>query len=84
MGQGFLRKGGSRSIVVAMENDEKTIKLGQFLKFMNLAETGGQAKRLIQAGLVKVNGEVEIRRGRKLQPGDLVTIDDQTIRVELD
>ncbi|WP_130866687.1 RNA-binding S4 domain-containing protein [Acidipropionibacterium timonense] len=50
------------------------IRLGQFLKFANLVETGGQARELIAAGAVAVNGEVETRRGRQLHPGDEVTL----------
>ena len=46
------------------------IRLGQYLKFANLAETGGQARELIASGMVSVNGEVETRRGRQLHPGD--------------
>lgn len=48
------------------------IKLDQFLKLQGVVQTGGQAKLLIQAGEVKVNGTVEVRRGRKLVPGDRV------------
>lgn len=56
-----------------MGND--MIRLGQFLKFANLVETGGQARELITAGVVSVNGEVETRRGRQLHPGGTVTIE---------
>ena len=48
------------------------IRLDQFLKAKGLVGTGGQAKVLIQAGEVLVNGEIETRRRRKLDPGDLV------------
>jgi len=61
-----------------------TIKLDQFLKFMNLASTGGQAKQLVQYGHVEVNGVVETRRGRKLRDGDTVTVDQRTITVDLE
>ena len=54
------------------------IRLDQFLKKIDVAQTGGHAKFLIQNGDVYVNGEVEYRRGRKLQAGDVVTIEDQT------
>jgi len=54
-----------------MGGDER-IKLDQFLKFEGLCETGGQAKIQIQAGEVRVNGQVETRRGRRLNPGDVV------------
>ncbi|VEI02685.1 ribosome-associated protein [Acidipropionibacterium jensenii] len=50
------------------------IRLGQFLKFANLAETGGRARELIAEGLVYVNGEQETRRGRQLHPGDDVAV----------
>ena len=50
------------------------IKLDSFLKFCGAAETGGQAKELVQEGRVKVNGEVCTMRGKKLRDGDLVTV----------
>jgi ribosome-associated protein len=60
-----------------------TIKLDQFLKLMGAAATGGHAKVLIQAGEVEVNGETEIRRGRKLMAGDRVELLGQTYNVDL-
>ena len=51
------------------------IKLGQFVKLASLAEDGAQARELIQAGDVTVNGEVETRRGHHLSVGDLVEVD---------
>ena len=48
------------------------MKLDQFLKWNNLVSSGGEAKTLIQQGHVKVNGEIELRRGRKLSKGDKV------------
>ena len=48
------------------------MKLDQFLKWNNFVSSGGEAKILIQAGHVKVNGEIEIKRGRKLVKGDKV------------
>ena len=59
------------------------IKLDQFLKWQGIAQTGGEAKIMIVQGMVLVNGESEIRRGRKLVTGDRVTIDGTTHRVEL-
>ena len=50
------------------------MKLDQFLKWLGLADTGGQAKILILSGDVKVNGLVETRRGRKLIDGDKVCL----------
>jgi ribosome-associated protein len=49
------------------------IRLGQLLKLANVAETGGGAKELLAAGLVRVNGVVEPRRGAQLKAGDVVT-----------
>lgn len=62
----------------------ESIKLGQFIKLANLAETGGQAKELIMDGAVTVNGEVDTRRGKTLREGDLVCIDDICARVSTD
>lgn len=50
------------------------IKLNQFLKWAGLCETGGEADIVISQEKVSVNGETEIRRGRKLYPGDEVKI----------
>ncbi|BCV19934.1 RNA-binding S4 domain-containing protein [Moorella sp. Hama-1] len=51
-----------------------TIRLDQFLKWQGLAATGGQAKELIIAGQVQVNGQVETRRTHELVPGDEVEV----------
>lgn len=50
------------------------IKLDQLLKFTGEAETGGMAKEMIQSGDVLVNGEVCTMRGKKIRPGDRVTV----------
>ncbi len=63
-------------------NQKNPIKLDQFLKFVGIAQTGGQAKMLIQAGEVRVNGKLEIQRGRKLAEGDRVTTMGETFTVE--
>ena len=55
--------------------------LGQALKAASLVGTGGEAKVLIQAGEVSVNGEVETRRGRKLEEGDVVEVGDERLEV---
>lgn len=57
------------------------IKLGQALKVAGLAESGVDAKYAVQDGLVKVNGRVETRRGKKLVPGDEVAYDGRTFRI---
>lgn len=57
------------------------IRLGQFLKLSNLAETGGHARDLIEAGDVAVNGMVCTQRGKQLSAGDTVTAHGETLRV---
>ncbi|MBD2138981.1 RNA-binding S4 domain-containing protein [Anabaena sp. FACHB-1237] len=57
------------------------IKLDQFLKFLGIASTGGQAKLMILDGKVKVNGIIETRRGKKLTAEDQVTIGNKTFKV---
>ena len=61
---------------------DEYIKLGQALKAANLVEDGVEAKLVIQDGLVKVNNEVDIRKGRKLYDGDVVSFDGQELRIE--
>lgn len=58
------------------------IKLGQALKLAGLVDSGLNAKIEIQEGLVKVNGQVEKQRGKKLHPGDVIDYDGQQLRVE--
>lgn len=60
---------------------DESIRLGQFLKLANLVETGAEAKPLIAAGMVRVNDEVETRRGRQLAKGDVVQVAGQAARV---
>lgn len=67
-----------------MKVRDNTIKLNQFLKLMGIVPTGGQAKLMIQGGDVQVNGMLETRRGRRLVPGDQVTVEGQTFEVNLD
>jgi ribosome-associated protein len=50
------------------------ITLDAFLKWAGVADSGGHAKALIASGDVRVNGEAEMRRGRKLRPGDRVAV----------
>jgi ribosome-associated protein len=57
------------------------IELQQALKLANLVETGGQAKYMIQGGEVKVNGEVETRRRRKIYAGDVIEVDGEEYHV---
>ena len=60
---------------------DEFIKLGQALKAAGLVDSGLDAKIVIQDGLVRVNGEVETRREKKLYDGDVVEFDGETIRI---
>ncbi len=57
------------------------IRLGQFLKFAGLLDSGGNVKEAIIDGYVTVNGEVDRRRGRQLRLGDIVGFEDRLVRV---
>ncbi|WP_092556087.1 RNA-binding S4 domain-containing protein [Herbiconiux ginsengi] len=59
----------------------ESIRLGQFVKFAGLLDSGGTGKEAIVDGLVSVNGEVDRRRGRQLQLGDIVGFDGRSARV---
>lgn len=60
---------------------DEVIRLGQFLKLANLIDSGAEAKGVIADGLVSVNGEIEVRRGRQLHTGDVVSIGGASARV---
>ncbi|WP_120519704.1 RNA-binding S4 domain-containing protein [Arthrobacter celericrescens] len=60
---------------------DEMIRLGQLLKLANLVEDGVEATELIKNGLVKVNGDIEERRGRQLHAGDTVTVNGRTVRI---
>ncbi len=60
---------------------DQSIRLGQFLKYADLIDSGADAKAVIADGSVRVNGTVETRRGRQLRHGDTVDFGDQSARV---
>lgn len=60
------------------------IKLDALLKFAAMVASGGEAKEVVGAGLVSVNGEVCTMRGKKLRGGDTVSFDGKTVRIEAD
>jgi len=64
---------------VAIRGD--TIRLGQLLKLADVADSGSEAKELLAEGAVRVNDEVDTRRGRQLAPGDVVAAAGVTVRV---
>ncbi|WP_026495450.1 RNA-binding S4 domain-containing protein [Butyrivibrio sp. WCD3002] len=68
-------------IKISLREGEEFIKLGQALKKAGLEESGVDAKMDIQDGLVKVNGEVDTRRGRKLYEGDVVEFRDEQVQI---
>lgn len=70
---------GGGDVAVRIRDD--SIKLGQFLKLADLVDTGADAKGLLAQGLVRVNGDVETRRGRQLVDGDVVELAGRRVRV---
>ncbi|KHL01166.1 RNA-binding S4 domain-containing protein [Sinomonas humi] len=64
-----------------VEIREGTIRLGQLLKLASLVEDGVEAAELIRNGLVKVNGDIEERRGRQLAEGDVVEVNGEKVRL---
>jgi len=61
--------------------DTEFIKLDQLLKLVDVASTGGHAKFLIQEGYVKINGNIEYQRGKKIKSGDILEVEGEKIKV---
>ncbi len=57
------------------------IKLDQLLKLVDVASTGGHAKYLIQEGYIKINGNIEYQRGKKIKSGDILEAEGKKIKV---
>ena len=68
-------------ITVNIREDEEFIKLGQALKKASLVGSGVEAKIVVQDGLVELNGQVEVQRGKKLYDGDVVSYNGETIKI---
>lgn len=68
-------------ITVNIRQEDEFIKLGQALKKANVVSSGVEAKIVIQDGLVELNGEVEVQRGKKLYDGDVVSYNGETIKI---
>ena len=66
---------------ISLREGDDYIKLGQLLKKANMMSSGVDAKMVILDGLVSVNGEVELRRGKKISPGDVVTFEGESVKV---
>ena len=68
-------------IEIQIRETDEFIKLGQALKKDGLVESGVDAKFVIQDGLVKVNGETELQRGKKIHDGDVISYNGETVKV---
>ena len=68
--------------IIKLREQDDYIKLGQALKAAALVSSGVEAKDVIQSGLVKVNGEIDTRRGKKLYDGDIVNFEDEAVKIE--
>ena len=68
--------------IIKLRQQDEFIKLGQALKAAGVVESGVEAKEVIQDGLVTVNKEVDVRRGRKLYDGDVVVFNSMEIKIE--
>ena len=66
-----------------VEFSEPGIRLGQFLKYVNAVEDGQEAKAAIANGMVKLNGDIDERRGAQLHAGDVVEFNGEAWRVEI-
>ena len=66
---------------ISLREGDDYIKLGQLLKKANMMSSGVDAMMVILDGLVSVNGEVELRRGKKIYPGDMVTFEGESVKV---
>ena len=66
-----------------VEITEEPVELCRILKFENMVASGGEAKHVISEGLVKVNGEVETRKRKKIFSGDIIEFGDEKIRLKV-
>lgn len=64
-----------------VEIEEEPIELYKILKFENMVQSGGEAKFVIAEGLVRVNGEIETRKRKKIFSGDIIEFEAETIRI---
>lgn len=70
--------------MIQIKLNKEPVELFKVLKFEGLSESGGQAKAMIADGLVKLNGEVEIRKRKKVVSGDIIEFDGQSYAVSLE
>ena len=69
-------------ITVSIRENEEYIKLGQALKKAGLVDSGVDAKMVIQDGLVELNGQGEVQRGKKLYGGEVITYNGESVKIE--
>lgn len=69
-------------ITVSIRENEEYIKLGQALKKAGLVDSGVDAKMVIQDGLVELNDQVELQRGKKLYGGEVITYNGESVKIE--
>ena len=69
-------------ITVSIRENEEYIRLGQALKKAGLVDSGVDAKMVIQDGLVELNGQVELQRGKKLYGGEVITYNGESVKIE--
>lgn len=62
--------------------DDEYIELNKLLKILGLSQTGGHAKLIIEEGLINVNGEIELRKRKKLRRGDIVILENNQITIQ--
>lgn len=72
---------GNNMIEVTIRDEDEFIKLGQALKKAGLTGSGVDSKMVILDGLVKVNNQVEVQRGKKLHNGDIVSYNGETVKI---
>lgn len=68
-------------IEISIREEDEFIKLGQALKKADLVGSGVDAKMVIQDGLVSVNGEVEVQRGKKLHGGEIISYNGEQVKI---
>ncbi len=68
--------------MISVKLRDEFIKLGQALKVAGIVQSGVEAKYMIQDGFIKVNGKVELQRGKKLYKGDIIETEKEEIRIE--
>ena len=68
--------------IIKLREKDEYIKLGQALKKAGLVDSGVDAKMVIQDGLVELNGQVELQRGKKLYGGEVITYNGESVKIE--